>query len=336
MQRYIRPLVQVGPVRPEIAQTLAGGWGWFTHAEIISRTAEPSIVPVGELKSRELLQLTAPRADIAGLSFEAPMIMGILNVTPDSFSDGGQYGGTGEAVEKAKEMATQGAVLIDIGGESTRPGADFVDADEETARTAPVIKAIRDAGLKSPISIDTRKAIVGQAALAAGADIVNDVSGFTFEPDLARVCANQFAPVCVMHAQGDPATMHKNPHYDNVLLDVYDFLSDRVEALISVGIPRHSIIADPGIGFGKTQAHNLAILNRISLFHSLGVPILLGASRKRFIGTIGNEPLAKKRGAGSVGVALAAIGQGVQLIRAHDVFEHRQAIALWRVCMAQS
>jgi dihydropteroate synthase len=335
MTRYVRPLVQTGPARPETAQTLAGGWGWFTHAEILTRDAAPSIAPITDLTLIELSRLTTPRPDIAGLSFDMPVLMGILNVTPDSFSDGGRHSGLDEAIEIAKQMVSQGADIIDIGGESTRPGAAEVAVPDEIERTAPVIQGLRAAGVKTPISIDTRKAAVGQVALNAGADLVNDVSGFTFDPDLALVCANQFAPVCVMHALGDPATMQKDPQYDDVLLDVYDFLNARIDALTSIGIPRTAIIADPGIGFGKTQSHNLTILNRISLFHSLGVPILLGASRKRFIGTIGNEPQADKRGAGSIGVALAAIAQGVQLIRAHDVADHAQAIALWHACVSQ-
>lgn len=336
MTRYIRPLVQTGPARPNGADTLAGGWCWFTHVEVLSRANPPVIASISDLTGLERSRLTTSRADIAGLAFETPIIMGILNVTPDSFSDGAQHNELREAVDMVIKMVAEGANIIDIGGESTRPGAAFVEGEDEIARTAPVIQALRDAGVKTPISIDTRKGIVGQAALNAGADLVNDVSGFTFDPDLALVCAAQFAPVCVMHARGDPATMQDDPHYEDVLLDVYDFLSARIEALINTGIPRHSIIVDPGIGFGKTQAHNLSILNRISVFHSLGVPILLGASRKRFVGTIGQEPQADKRGAGSVGVALAAIGQGVQIIRAHDVADHRQAIALWRASVAQS
>ena len=335
MAHYVRPLVQTGPSRPETAQTLAGGWGWFTHVEVLSRDAAPYTAPITDLTLEEHARLTTPREDIAGLSFDTPVLMGILNVTPDSFSDGGRHVSLVDAIEKAKAMISQGADIIDIGGESTRPGSTQVASEDEVIRTAPVIQGLRAAGIKTPISIDTRKAAVGQAALTAGADLVNDVSGFTFDPDLALVCANQFAPVCVMHAQGDPVTMHENPHYDDVLLDVYDFLKARIDALTTIGIPRTGIIADPGIGFGKSQTHNLAILNRISLFHSLGVPILLGASRKRFIGTIGKEPLADKRGAGSVGVALAAIGQGVQLIRAHDVGDHAQAIALWQACVSQ-
>jgi dihydropteroate synthase len=336
MSRYIRPLIQNGPARPGTALTLAGGWGWFTHVEVLSRREAAQVVPVRELTPSEIAPLTSPRAPIAGLAFDAPIVMGILNVTPDSFSDGGRYSELDHAVEAAKRMIQNGATLIDIGGESTRPGASFVPAEEEIARTAPVIQALREAGVKTPISIDTRKAAVGDAALKAGADLVNDVSGFTFDPDLALICANQFAPVCVMHAQGDPATMQDDPQYDDVLLDVYDFLKDRIDGLVSSGIPLQSIIADPGIGFGKTEVHNRALLNRISLFHSLGVPILLGASRKRFVGTVGNIPNADERGAGSVGVALAAIAQGIQLIRVHDVSDHTQAIALWCFSVAKA
>lgn len=335
MARYVRPLVQTGLARPDAAETLAGGWGWFTHVEILMRDAAPIVALASDLTDGELSRLTSSRPGIAGLSFDLPCIMGILNVTPDSFSDGGRHCDIGDAIKSAKLMVAQGADIIDIGGESTRPGSIEVAAHDEITRTAPVIQGLRDAGFKTPISIDTRKATVGQAALTAGADLVNDVSGFIFDANLARVCANQFAPVCIMHAMGDPATMQESPQYDDVLLDVYDFLDARIDALTAIGIPRSSIIADPGIGFGKSQSHNLTILNRISLFHSLGVPILLGASRKRFIGTIGKEPQAGKRGAGSIGVALAAITQGVQVMRVHDVAEHAQAIALWHVCVAQ-
>ena len=170
----------------------------------------------------------------------------------------------------------------------------------------------------------------------AGASIVNDVSGFTFDPKLAPLCAARGVPVCVMHAQGEPQTMQQNPAYDDVLLDVYDALAARIDALMAQGISRAHITADPGIGFGKTLEHNLAILNRISLFHGLGVPILLGASRKRFIGTLGRAPEAQDRGPGSIAVALAALAQGVQILRVHDVAEHAQAIALWQAAVAHA
>ena len=197
-----------------------------------------------------------------------------------------------------------------------------------------MIAALRKAGVDVPISIDTRKAAVARAALDAGASIVNDVSGFTFDADLAPLCAAHAVPVCVMHAQGEPQSMQKNPFYSNVLLDVFDALVERIDVLVAAGVSRDRITADPGIGFGKTLEHNLDILNRISLFHGLGVPILLGASRKRFIGTIGGVPDATARSPGSVAVALAALAQGVAVIRAHDVADHAQAIALWRASVA--
>lgn len=335
MQRYIRPLVQMGQARPAEAVRLAGGQGWFTHVEILHRDFPPEVHPANVLTGVERHALIVPREPISGLDFAEPVLMGIVNVTPDSFSDGGRHNDLSGATTAAQNMVTQGAHLIDIGGESTRPGAAFVPEDQEIDRTAPVISALRKAGVKVPISIDTRKAKVADAALDAGANIVNDVSGFGFDPDLAPLCANRGAPVCVMHAQGDPATMQDDPQYGDVLLDVYDYLLQRIEALVDLGIARSQIIADPGIGFGKKLPHNLKILNRISLFHSLGVPILLGASRKRFIGTVAGVSEADQRGPGSVGVAIGAISQGIQIIRAHDVAENAQAIALWRAGMAQ-
>ncbi|APX11110.1 dihydropteroate synthase [Tateyamaria omphalii] len=322
--RYIRPLMQVGPAVPEGA--VMCGACWFTHIEILSRTANPCVRPASEM--------TGPERAAFDRAWDAPQIMGILNTTPDSFSDGGQHNARSDAVAHGQSLVGQGAGILDIGGESTRPGAQTVEIDEEIARTAPVIRDLRAAGVTTPISIDTRKAAVAAAALDAGATVVNDVSGFTYDTDLAPLCAARGVPVCVMHAQGDPQTMQDSPAYDDVLLDVYDFLAERIEILEAAGIARNRIIADPGIGFGKTLNHNLALLNRISLFHSLGVQILLGASRKRFIGTIGNAPDPAARAPGSVAVALAAIAQGVQIIRAHDVADHAQAIALWRASVA--
>lgn len=312
--------------------TLAGGWSWFTHLEVLLRNAPARVVPVDEAPASVIEALTAPRAGIAGLDFSKPVVMGILNVTPDSFSDGGKHHGLDAALAGAGAMAA--AHVLDIGGESTRPGARLVPEHEEIARTAPVIEALRKAGVQTPISIDTRKATVAEAALDAGATLVNDVSGFTFDPDLAALCARRGVPVCVMHAQGDPTTMQNDPRYNNVLLDVYDFLADRIAWLVAQGIPRDQIIADPGIGFGKTLEHNLALLSRLSLFHGLGVPVLLGASRKRFIGTLAGVEDAAARMPGSVAVALAALKHGTQIVRVHDVPETVQAIALWRATMA--
>jgi len=317
-------MMQVGPAVPP--EAVPFGRCWFTHVEVLSRTEPAQIVPVSEITDAE-------RARFASAAV-APKLMGILNTTPDSFSDGGAFDTLETAMAQGQALVDAGADIIDIGGESTRPGATLVPEDVEIARTAPVIAGLRAIGVTTPISIDTRKALVAAAALDAGANIVNDVSGFSFDADLAPLCAARGVPVCLMHAQGEPQTMQQNPTYDDVLLDVYDALAARIDMLVSQGIPRNQITADPGIGFGKTLEHNLAILQRISLFHGLGVPILLGASRKRFIGTLGNAPEAQDRAPGSVAVALAAIAQGVQIIRAHDVAEHAQAIALWRAAVA--
>lgn len=317
------------PARPAGALTLAGGWCWFDRVEVLERGRAPQVVPVGELTAAQLAQLVAPRSAFGGLTMEAPRIMGILNVTPDSFSDGGLFLRPEAAVMQARQMAA-GAEIIDVGGESTRPGAAEVAAQEEIARTAPVIAALRAGGLEGAISIDTRKADVAQAAFAAGATILNDVTALAFDPAMAAVAADLQAPVILMHSIATPETMQDDPQYDDVLLDVFDALAARVAVAEAAGIPRARLAVDPGIGFGKTLAHNLALLNRLSLFHALGLPVLLGASRKRFIGTIGAEAEAARRMPGSLAVALAGVAQGVQMIRVHDVAETRQALSLWR------
>lgn len=257
-----------------------------------------------------------------------PLLMGILNVTPDSFSDGGQFRSTVDAKNHASAMAGAGADIIDIGGESTRPGAKTIPPAQEIDRVVPVILTIRQNN-SIPISVDTRKSSVAQAALDGGANMINDVSGLEFDPALARVAAANDVPVCLMHAKGDPKTMQDDPVYEDVVLDVYDDLLARIQVAEKAGIARKNIVVDPGIGFGKTLNHNIALLRNISLFHGLGCPILLGASRKRFIGTLGDAPLATDRGPGSIAVTLAAVAQGVQIHRVHDVNETRQALTLW-------
>ncbi len=329
MKIYYRPIAQSDTARPDDALTLAGGWCWFTHVEVLRRGDTPKVVSAQDVPKDVLARLSAPRASICELGMSSPHLMGILNVTPDSFSDGGQFAGVAAAMRQAEAMCAAGASLIDVGGESTRPGADFVPVAEEVIRTAPAIRAI-SSKLDVTISIDTRKSEVARQALSEGASLVNDVSGFTYDPQLAAVARQASAPVCVMHAQGDPATMQQNPTYDDVLLDVYDFLETQVEHLTSLGIARDQIVVDPGIGFGKTLAHNLALLARLSLFHGLGCPILLGASRKKFIGTIGKASLAQERMPGSVAVALEGVAQGAQIVRVHDVAETRQALNLWQ------
>jgi dihydropteroate synthase len=325
---YFRPIAMTDPARPTGALTLAGGWCWFDRVEVLSRTAPARIIAAREVSAPVLHRLTAPRPAFAGLTLDRPRLMGILNVTPDSFSDGGKFLGAEAAVIQALAMA-DGAEIIDIGGESTRPGAVEVPVAEEIARTVPVIRALRDGALTSPISIDTRKAPVAEAALQAGATIVNDVSAFDFDPTLGPLVAASAAPVILMHAQGVPATMQDDPSYGDVLLDVYDALALRLSRAEALGIDRSRIALDPGIGFGKTLAHNLALLRGLSLFHGLGCPILVGTSRKRFIGTIGQaEP--KDRAPGSIATALGGVAQGVQITRVHDVAETRQALRLWQ------
>ena len=325
---YFRPIAMTDLARPLGALTLAEGWCWFDRVEVLSRAAAGRIIPASEVPAPVLHRLTAPRPAFAGLVMDRPRLMGILNVTPDSFSDGGKFLGAEAAVAQAQAMAL-GAEIIDIGGESTRPGAVEVPVAEEIARTAPVIRALRDGGLTAPISIDTRKAAVAEAALKAGASIVNDVSAFDFDPTMGPLVAKTAAPVMLMHAQGVPATMQDNPLYGDVLLDVYDALANRLARAEALGIDRERIVLDPGIGFGKTQAHNLALLRGLSLFHGLGCPILLGTSRKRFIGAIGRaEP--QDRAPGSIATALAGVAQGVQIVRVHDVAETRQALRLWQ------
>jgi len=275
------------------------------------------------------MRLESPHGRGLLLESGRTQIMGVLNVTPDSFSDGGSFLSVDEAVRCGSDLVAAGAAVLDVGGESTRPGAETVPVDEEIRRVRGPITAIA-AGLSVPISIDTRKAPVAEAALDAGAALVNDVAGFTFDANLAPLCATRQAPVCVMHAQGDPQTMQDAPRYDDVRLDVYDFLSERVEALVAQGIARNQILVDPGIGFGKTLDHNLALLRDIAVFHGLGCPILLGASRKKFIGTICGAGTAETRVAGSVAVALHGASQGIQVIRVHDVRETCQALKMWR------
>jgi len=312
---YYRPIPQATGGR----WRLAGGWIGFTQFERLQRGHAPEIVD--NAPDDVLHALTAPRADLMDLSLDHPRLMGIVNATPDSFSDGGTY----DAATQGQMLIHSGADILDIGGESTRPGASEVLIDEETARILPAITAM--AG-QAPISVDTRKAAVASVAVNAGAGMVNDVSGFDFDPDMPALVARSGLPVCLMHAQGLPHDMQDDPCYDDVVLDVYDALHDRIARAKAAGIRADRIVIDPGIGFGKTQAHNLAILRRISLYHGLGCPILLGVSRKRFIGEIGKAPAPEDRVAGSLALTLAAVAQGIQIHRVHDVAEHAQGLRL--------
>jgi dihydropteroate synthase len=299
----------------------------FTHVEVIERTSaaiQRHIVPYTEAEG--LTAITAPRADFGGLSMDRCHIMGIVNVTPDSFSDGGRLANTDAAIEHGRTLATEGASILDIGGESTRPGSDTVSVADECARIEGVVAGL---ATEFAVSIDTRKSAVMRAALVAGARIVNDVSALSFDSESAAVVAAAEVPVILMHAQGEPKTMQLNPRYEDVTLDVYDALEAMVARAVASGIAPHRICIDPGIGFGKTFHQNLELQAGLTLFHGLGVPLLVGLSRKGFIGAVTGEKLAANRVFGSVGGALQAAQQGAHVLRVHDVKATAQALAMF-------
>ena len=321
---------------------LAGGMQWFAAYDVLG-DGPARIVPVAEvaaLGERAAMlhaRIVAPRAPwtlgTRTLRFDQPLVAGILNVTPDSFSDGGAHADEPAAAAAAGvAMAAAGAALVDVGGESTRPGAPLVWEEDEARRVAPVIERLASAG--TLVSIDTRKAPVMEAALAAGAGIVNDVSALLWDSRAVDVVVRSGAPVVLMHSP-DPA---KGPHggpdgrdaYRDVVAEVLDWLEVRVDAVVAAGVQRDRIMVDPGIGFGKSLADNLALLNALPALHGLGCPIMLGASRKRLIGALDNEAPVARRLGGSVALALAGAAAGVQVMRVHDVVETIQALRVWR------
>ncbi len=255
-----------------------------------------------------------------------PLVMGILNVTPDSFSDGGRFDALELALSHAEQMIADGVDIIDIGGESTRPGAPPVSAEEELRRVMPVVYALRDCG--KPLSIDTRRPLVMREVLAAGADMINDIEGFRDPAALAAVSDGDCA-ICIMHMQGEPQSMQQAPHYDDVFAEVRDFLRERVARAQAAGIGAGRICVDPGYGFGKTVAHNLKLLAwQQELQQAIGFPLLAGLSRKSTIGQLTGKPV-EQRMAGSVGAALVAAMHGAQIVRVHDVAETVDALKIW-------
>jgi dihydropteroate synthase len=257
----------------------------------------------------------------------AAKLMGIVNVTPDSFSDGGLFIDPEAAIAHGRELATEGADLLDVGGESTRPGAEAVSAEEELRRVVPVIEALAGpAGPGLPVSIDTSKRAVAEAAIEAGAAIVNDVTAMRGEPDLAGVCATAGVEVCLMHMLGDPRTMQSDPTYDDVVDEVRSFLAERIEFATSEGIAEERIRVDPGIGFGKTVEHNLELLRRLGELRELGRPILLGTSRKSFIGKLTGAEVDQRLG-GTIASSVLAYANGAEILRVHDVGPLREALA---------
>ena len=325
---------------------LAGGLCWFSAVEAIGwdgeRRVSTDLVGVARLveeiadrpEDEQLAwqRLTSPRPALQLgeriVRLDQPQVMGIVNATPDSFSDGGQFADAGSAAEAGARIAAEGAAIIDVGGESTRPGAASVWEGDEIERVAPVIRQLAGGG--AAVSVDTRKAAVMEAALGAGARLVNDVSALTFDPGSAGVVAASGTPIILMHHQGSPESMQDNPSYGDVLMEVYEWLEERIAAAEAAGIARDKILVDPGFGFGKAVAHNLELMNGLALFQALGCPLVVGASRKRTIGALSNEAPADKRLGGSIAFALKAVEQGAQLLRVHDVLETVQALRVWR------
>ncbi|MEO6255871.1 MAG: dihydropteroate synthase [Sphingomicrobium sp.] len=325
---------------------LAGGLNWFAAVEAIvwdgTRRASSELVSVERVLEKIATmpadwkaaweRLTAPRPPLQLgeriVRLDQPQVMAVLNVTPDSFSDGGRFADAAAAAAAGADMAGAGAAIVDVGGESTRPGAKAVWQGDEIERVVPVIRQLAGGG--AAVSIDTRQSEVMTAALGAGARLINDVSALAFDPRSADVAAAAGVPVVLMHHQGDPATMQDAPRYDDVLVEVYLWLEERIAAAEAAGIARSNILVDPGFGFGKSVAHNLELINGLALFHGLGCPLVIGASRKRTIGALSGEAPADQRLGGSVALAVKAAEQGAQILRAHDVFETVQALKVWR------
>jgi dihydropteroate synthase len=350
----LRPVGLRGPAEiddgAENLLPLAGGPLRFSRCEAIWRAgggASRAVLPVADLapwaEAREagqgaraealLRRLSAPRAPVAGLSLDRPRVMGILNVTPDSFSDGGDRADPAVAVRDGLAMLAAGADILDVGGESTRPGAQPVSLEAERARVLPVVAALAKAG--AIVSIDTRHAAIMREAVAAGAAIINDVTALEGDPESLAAAAASGAPVILMHMQGEPQTMQANPTYDSAALDIYRYLVGRLDACAAAGIDPARVVVDPGIGFGKTLAHNLQLFEQLALFQGLGCAVLLGASRKSFISKLYPRATGpKQRLGGSLAAALFGLQRGVQILRVHDVAETCQAVAVWQAASA--
>lgn len=346
---FLRPIAltsgrtATGLAQSGAALPLAGGPLSFSAVEVINRPVagatkrisvplsalrawtKTETKPIQDAVAKALDRLSRPRAAIAKVSVDVTRLMGVINVTPDSFFDGGRYADPSVAIARARELRTQGADIIDIGGESTRPGATPVTVDEERRRVIPVVKALAAEG--AVVSIDTRHAGIMREAVAAGATIINDVGALAGEGSLVGA-ARLGMPIVLMHSNADPRTMQENPRYADVVLDVYEYLEARVVRCEAAGIGRERLVVDPGIGFAKTPAHNAAILESLALFHGLGCALLLGASRKSFIAKFSAGEPPDHRLPGSVAAAQWSASQGAQILRVHDVAETRQALAV--------
>lgn len=341
---YLRPVQfvdsPVGHDEGTLAR-LAGGMLWFAAYEVIEDgTRQTLALPIlgerlrNDRRAAELhARITAPRTAMTlgsrTVRFDQPHVVGIINATPDSFGgDETRHDDAAVAAEAALAMIEAGATLIDIGGESTRPGARLVWEGEEAQRVIPVIERLHASGIA--LSIDTRKASVMEAALAAGAHLVNDVSALLWDDRALDTVLRAACPVVLVHSPDPARGPHGEGNYDNVLTAVFDWLEARIDVVVARGVPREQIIVDPGIGFGKSLHDNLALINGLALFHALGCPVMLGASRKRMIGALSNAAAADRRLGGSIALAVKGAALGAQLIRVHDVAETVQALAVWR------
>ena len=312
----------------------------FLSVEILNRQTdgntveEYSVLELEGLDFRneiesDLNKITSKRNNIYNLNFKNPILMGVLNVTPDSFSDGGKYNTTFRALDHVKSMIDFGAHIIDVGGESTRPGAKSVSEQDEITRVSETIQLIKKKYPNQLISLDTRKSKVMQHGISIGVDLLNDVSALDFDPHSYQVIKDSGKPIVLNHSQGIPEDMQNNPTYENVLLDIFDYFENKIKFLKDNGIKDEQIIIDPGIGFGKTLEHNLEIISKISLFHSLGYPIMVGPSRKSFIGKIMGQKDNPQRLGGTIASVLYSYLQGIQLFRVHDIQETSEALKVY-------
>jgi dihydropteroate synthase len=328
-------------VASALALPLAGSHLAFAMADVIERASAAdagqrralSLEAARALAPDLLDRIVRPRPHWAGFDLTRPLIMGVVNVTPDSFSDGGDFAEASDAIDHGRAMLAAGADIVDVGGESTRPGAQPVSPDEEAARVLPVVRALAHAG--AVVSIDTRHAAVMDQAVQAGAWIINDVTALTGDPESARIAARSGAAVVLMHMLGEPQTMQHDPRYADVTCDLIDYFEQRLAALDRLGLDRARVAVDPGIGFGKKDPHNLRLLDELAAFHALGCPILLGASRKSFIGRLSKGEPPKHRVAGTLAADQIGFDRGVQIVRVHDVAEAFQARALWSAAIGQ-
>jgi len=309
----------------------------FDHVELISRNTKKKI-KINQLSSlpkflkkqitQDLKNITSKKKDFANLNFnKLPNIMGVLNLTPDSFSDGGKFNRKTKGIKQAVEMFKSGANIIDVGGESTRPGAREINVELEWKRVNKILKSISK---KIPLSLDTRKSEIMEKGIKHGVRMINDVSGLNYDIETKNILKKYKIPFVIQHCQGIPENMQNNPKYKNELLDIYDFFEKKIKFLRSLGIKHNNIIIDPGIGFGKNLKHNMNLITNISIFHSLGFPILVGNSRKRFIKEISGKNDSKLRIGGTVASTLYLMMQGVQILRIHDVNEILQGIKIFK------